>query len=376
MRKVIVHIDLNCFFVQCEVLTNPSLKGKPIAIGREGSRGVISTASYEARKYNVNSAMPVSTAKRLCPNLILVDSHYRLYEEYSRKFFDYLKERFPILEIASIDECYIDMTNEINGHNYEDFLFDLQMSIYRCTNLKCSIGCSYNKFLAKMASDMKKPLGLTLIDKEDIPKLVWPLKISDFYGIGKKTAPKLMEANILTIGDLAKDNTNEVKEILGSSYQTYKDHANGIASDFVDSSSFDPKSISSEETFANNEEDYDEIVSMIKKCCKQVHQELIEYKKIVYSISIKWRTPSFVTKSRRKSLSKPTDELYIIEKTALDIFDDVYDRKPLRLIGVCLEKISDKEVNKIKTKELIEKLNTNNEIKLFTLDDLKDENIN
>ena len=146
--KDIVHIDLNAFFAQVERIKEPTLKGKPIAVGYEGKRGVIATSSYEARKKGVFSGMPTSMAKQSCPELILVSSHFDSYREYSRLFFSFLRNRYPVLEQASIDECYIDRTGQIPKENEHDYLFDLQRELFHVTGLKCSIGKGWTKFLA------------------------------------------------------------------------------------------------------------------------------------------------------------------------------------------------------------------------------------
>ena len=356
--KIIVHIDLNAFFVQCEILRDPSLRGKPVAIGHDSRRGVLSTASYEARKFGVNSAMPVSTAKRQCPQLILVPGHYEIYQQYSHEFFSYLKNRYPILEMASIDECYIDMTDHIKEENINDYLFDLQMALYRVTNLKCSIGCGPNKFLAKMASDMRKPLGLTILDSSNIEQLLWPLSIDKFFGIGVKTAPKLKEVGILTIGDLARTNDPKVKKILGSSFEYYQSEAKGFGSDFVDASSWNPKSVSAERTFQEDATSYEELKDMIQSCCFDISSELKHYHKKAVTVGIKLRTPDFVTKSKRVTLIKPIQEPHELLQAALSVFDKTYKDQPIRLIGVSIDKVvEDEEKKSDENEELIKKIN-------------------
>ena len=354
--KTIVHIDLNAFFAQCELLSDPTLKGKPIAIAYDSKRSVLSTASYEARAFGVNSAMPVSTAKRLCKNLVIIPPHFELYSYHSKHFFSYLKKRYPILEQASIDECYIDMTDDIPMGKEQEYLFDLQMTLYRVTKLKCSIGCGANRFLAKMGSDMKKPLGLTILNQGNIPTLLWPLAISKMYGIGKKTAPKLVEAGVLTIGDLAHCEDPKVKKILGNNFEYYKGHAQGFGSDFIDNSAFDPKSMSSERTF---QEDafFEEGVEMIKKCCEEVCQELHKYHKKALSVGVKLRTPDFVTKSRRTSFSEPIDDVASLFAYAMKVFEQLYKDQPIRLIGVSIERVIDSEENK-EDDHLIEEWNS------------------
>lgn len=374
MDKVIVHIDLNAFFVQCETLENPKLIGKPVAIGREGKRGVISTSSYEARRKGVFSAMPVSTALKKCPDLILVPGDYEKYKRYSNKFFSYLRARFPILQQASIDECYIDMTNEIKDQNLNDYLFDLSIDLYKATKLKCSIGAGWNLFLAKMASDYKKPMGLTILTRENFQKILFPLPIENMFGVGKKSAPKLRELGIVTIGDFYNKTFPEEKKILGSFYQTLKDELDGIGDDFVDTSSFDPKSISSERTFTNDEMNEEELLEMIYQCSVECVNELKKYNKVCYAVGLKLRTPDFVTKSKRLSLNKPTDSLDEIYSLATQIFDNVYNGQSFRLIGVMLERVESKKIeSKTKNTELLKQLNDSLDFrsKLTYLGDIK-----
>lgn len=339
--KKIVHIDLNTFFVQCELLSRPDLIGKIVAIANDNRRGVISTSSYEARKVGIHSGMALSIAKQKSDNLILIPPHFQLYKKKSDEFFSCLKERFKILEMASIDECYIDMSEEIKDFDEHDFLFDLQIFLYQKTRLKCSIGLGDNRFLAKMGSDYKKPMGLTIIHRKDIESMIWPLKIESFFGIGKKTGPKLKELGINTIGDLAISTDEKVKKLLGSSYTNFKNCCYGISDDFVSNKTYDRKSISSERTFLEDVTSFDEISMMIKQCVLEVTDSLKRQKKMAEVISLKWRNSNFVTKSKRRILSKISDDESFIYQEVMLIFEEVFDDNPIRLVGVCVEKLID-----------------------------------
>ncbi len=350
MEKIIAHVDLNAFFVQCEIRENPSLMNLPVAIGYDGKRGVISTSSYEARKRGVNSGMPVSTAKRKCPELVLVPSHFDLYRRYSKNFFSFLRKRYPILEQASIDECYIDMTKEADREHLHDYLFDLSMELYRATDLKCSIGVGWTKFLAKMGSDYKKPLGLTIFTHENFQAMLFPLPIEKMFGIGAKSAPKLRDLGINTIGDFYHFSYPEEKKIFGSYFTELRNQLDGIGNDVVDTSGFDPKSISAERTFLNDESNEDELEEMIYQCAKDCTNELLAYHKVTDCVGLKLRTPAFVTKSKRITLKEKTDSLEVIYSAALSILRNVYHGQSYRLIGVLLERVSEKDGSK-ETKE-------------------------
>jgi DNA polymerase-4 len=218
MNPWIFHIDLNAFFAEVEVLRNPALKGKAIAVSGHSRRSVVSTASYEARKFGVHSAMPVSEALRLCPELIIVEGHFADYEDFSQRFIAFLRTFSDKVEQASIDEAYVDMTECINNEDYPlDLAVRLQKRLLDEVSLKCSIGVAPNKFLAKMASGLRKPMGIVVLRAEEVPVKLWPLPIDDMYGIGKKTAPRLHELGIHTIGDLANHQDDAaLRKVLGN----------------------------------------------------------------------------------------------------------------------------------------------------------------
>ena len=203
--QIIFHIDMNCFFASCEIAVDPSLKGQPIVVARLDPlrKGIILSPSYEARKYGIKTTMRVKDALPLCPQLKVVEPNYELYQDMSNKFFGYLSNITDQIEPASIDEGYLNVTKACDNISAIELANKIQKDLLSLYKLPCSIGIAPNKFLAKMASDMKKPLGITVLRKREIDKLMWPLDISEMFGVGKKTAPRLRAIGINTIGDLA-----------------------------------------------------------------------------------------------------------------------------------------------------------------------------
>ena len=172
MAKVILHIDLNQFFVRCEELKDPTLINKPVAVGHDGRSGIVSTCSYKAREFGVRSGMPMFQAKKLCPELIVKPVDFRFYGVLSREFFKFVKSYTTLVENASIDECYADFTIPLKGiKDVEVYFKDFQKKLFSKTGLNCSIGIAPNRFLAKMGSDYKKPNGITIVRKKDIEKI-------------------------------------------------------------------------------------------------------------------------------------------------------------------------------------------------------------
>lgn len=343
MSKIILHIDLNTFFVRCEELVNPTLIGKPVIIGHSGRGGIVSTCSYEARKYGVHSGQPTFKALELCPNAIVIRGHYDLYSRKSKEFFNFVKQYSPIIEKASIDECYVDMTKQISSlKDVMKYLKDFQNKLLQTVGLKCSIGVAPTKFLAKMASDMKKPMGITIIRRKDVRKMLDPLPISSFYGIGKKTAPRLEAIGIKTIGDLAKlvnQDNNEVKNAFGKFYYVIKDWINGYGSDEVDVEPWDPKSIGHSTTFIRDSSDFEEIKGYLRDLSKEVSDEAKQKDKIGSNVQLVLKTNDFKIINRSVKLSKPTNDFETIFNEASILLEKNLNGQEIRLCGVTLQNL-------------------------------------
>lgn len=343
MAKIIMHIDLNAFYATAEQIKDPSLEGKPLIIAGSSRRGIVSTASYEARKYGIRSAMPTYMARKLCPDVVIRGVDFELYQKLSSEFFSYIRKYTEIIEIASIDECYADMTECMkNVDNPETFLNDLQQMLYKETKLKCSIGLAPTKFLAKMGSDYKKPMGVTIIRRKDIKKILWPIPIKDMYGIGKKTYPRLEKLGIYTIGDLAISESYEVKKLLGKSYEVFKMWANGYGSDEVIMEAQDPKSIGHSSTFLFDTDDYDEIKDKLYQLTQEVSARAKNEQKIGSTIQIVIKDTDFKNYTRSKTISDTTNEVDEIYRVAMELYDNNFAGKPIRLIGVTLSNLIDK----------------------------------
>lgn len=335
--RVIFHIDLNSYFASAEVLKNRALEGQPVIVAGLHRRSVVCTASYEARKYGVGAAMPLHMALEKCPNLVIVQGDYSWYEEVSAKFFKYLRKFSPHIEPASIDECYMDVTEAIKKFKRPlDLAWKIQSSVLEDLGLPCSIGVAPNKFLAKMASDMRKPLGITVIRKQELEKKLWPLPIKDMWGIGKKTVPLLESNGIVTIGDLAnEENESKVMTLLGKQAYSFIQHARGNSSNQL-SYNHSVQSISQSTTLDRDVSDYDEIKTTFRRLAKTLsaRAKADDIKGTLISISIRYF--DFTNAVRSQNVAHYTNDEHTLLENALLLFDRNNNGKDIRHLGIGL----------------------------------------
>ncbi len=336
--QIIFHIDMNAFFASCELTVHPEYKGKPLVVAGKSRRGIITTASYEARQYGIHSAMPTYQAKEKCPSLIIVEPHFELYRKISQAFFEIIATYSPIYEVASIDECYVDMTQIITDYpGLEETAKQIQQQVLEELGISCSIGIAPNKFLAKMASDMKKPMGITLLTRRHLKEKLWPLPIGEMYGIGKKTAPKLVELGIKTIGDLAKyENYDKAHLILGKNTLVYYQRANGKDYRKVDASKHQLKSVGHSTTLANDSSDEEQLKTILRQLAQKVSQRAMKQQLVGQQVSLTLKYTRFSSNVRSIKVDHYFNDYETLISYALMLFDEHYDGRPIRLLGISL----------------------------------------
>ncbi len=359
--KIIFHIDMNAFFCAVACILNPSLRGKAFAIGRENTyKGVISTASYEARAYGIHSAMPLSEAYRIKPDLMVVHFDHKHYVDYHNKFIKLIGQYTNIIEVASIDEVYADMTEIAKVKHPIVLAKEIQARLLHEYKLSCSIGIAPTLFLAKMASDIKKPLGVTVLRKRDIEEILYPLSVKEIYGIGKKTYPKLIEHNINTIRDFMdiKNQDLIIKLIGNTNYEHCYLCLSGKSSNIVDPDRYsESSSISSSITFDVLLTSEAEILYELRKLTREVVNRMNRENYFTKTVTITLRDSDFNTKTRRRTLNEYTNDFLIIYDMATELMEESIEDRGYRLIGIGVS-------NLVLEKELPKEYN------LFTIDDL------
>ncbi|RST73755.1 DNA polymerase IV [Siminovitchia acidinfaciens] len=335
--RVILHVDMNSFFASVEIAHDPSLKGKPLAIAGDAKqrKGIIVTCSYEAREYGVKTTMQLWEAKKLCPKLIVKQPDHERYRLISRAIFDLLRKYSKLVEPVSIDEGYVDITDCQELGNPVQIAEMIQRDLLNTLDLPCSIGIAPNKFLAKMASDMKKPLGITILRKRDIPAVLWPLPAIEMHGIGEKTAEKLEAIHVKTIKDLAHANDLQLQTAIGIRGIKLKERANGIDPRKVDpEAAAVNKSIGSSITLPRDISNQAELLSVLEKLSANVTARLKRKQYVTKNVSVMIKYKDYETITRSRMLDNPIVEASDIFIAAKSLFVKNWNGHPVRLLGI------------------------------------------
>jgi len=327
---------MDAFFVSVEELENPSLKGKAVIVGADpDGRGVVAAASYEARKFGVHSALPIRTAKKLCPHAVFLRGQYEKYREYSDKIGQIFSEFTPVVEMVSIDEAYLDLTGCERLHGSAFRAADrLIRTVKERTDLNCSVGVSTSHLVSKIASDQAKPHGLLYVLPGYEAKFLAPLPIRRMPGIGKVTEPELLSRGISTIGDLARAGPEKLKEWFGKYGEWLYDKSQGQDIEAYQYEE-EPKSISHETTFDADINDVEELERTLSYLSQLVGRRLRDHGFFARTVGLKLRYADFRTLTRDATLDEPTHLDSVIFENVLRLFDKAWNRKQkIRLLGV------------------------------------------
>jgi DNA polymerase-4 len=337
----ILHLDMDAFFAAVELLRRPELRGKPVVIGGRGDptrRGVVSTATYEAREFGIRSAMPLRTAHKLCPHAVFLPVDFEEYHRHSERFKAVMQTVSSSMEDRGIDEAFLDIT-EIDRPS-EEIAGEIKRRIREETGLTCSIGIAPNKLLAKMASELQKPDGLTIVTELDVESRIWPLGVRKLPGVGPKTEARLAALGIRTIGELAALPVERLVDELGRAYGAFlHEAARGIDDEPV-ITHWEPKSRSRETTFQDDVRDWQTIARTLAALAREVAHELQDEGYRGRAIGIKVRFADFETHTRAKTLPEPTDAEIVIRKAAFECLGRLKLDRLVRLLGVRVGELS------------------------------------
>lgn len=345
MKKVIFHLDLDSYFVSAQRSVDPFLIKKPVVISSGKKRSIISAASYEAKKLGVYVPMPFYQAQKLVPDLIAINPNFALYTSLSKKLFDFLAQNYTsLIEVASIDECYLDVSAIWKNYNSPYKLaLKIQQDVKKYLKLPISIGISDNKFVAKMSTQINKPEGITITPPQEFLKQFGNWKLDSYHGIGEATMLKLANINIFTIADLAKANEEQVKMIVGKVAATLIAQANGRGSQILDVSHNELKTIGNSLTF----QDYDrteraDILNTLYELCELVATRAINRNIVGHVVAIAFKTKGgkeIKKQSKQVTLNVPIQKTITLFQVATELFDSFWDGTPIKFLGVSLNKL-------------------------------------
>ncbi len=345
--RSILHVDMDAFFASVEMLDDPALRGRPVLVGHDGPRGVVSAASYEARAFGCHSAQPMAVARRLCPDAVVCPVRFDRYRQLSRAVFDIFDRFTPTVEPLSIDEAFLDMagSERLLGTDPVAIAGALKRQVRQATGLTASVGVATNKFLAKLASDLQKPDGLTVITPATLDAVLLPLPVERVWGVGPATAAKLRAMNVRTFADLRRASPAALAARFGAlEAERFQRLAAGLDDRPVHTDR-QAKSIGHERTFGADVQDADAVRSVLLEQAEDVAARLRRRGLRARTVTVKVRTGDFRTVTRRSTLPQPTDATGPLWDAARCLFDAwaAAGFRPVRLVGVAAADLAEPE---------------------------------
>ncbi len=346
-RRITFHADMDSFFASVEVRERPELKGLPVVVGSDpkggSGRGVVSTCSYEARKYGIHSAMPISQAYRLCSDAVFLPVNMKLYVGVSAKIMELLKGFADRFQQVSVDEAYLVPGPEIT--NFEEaalYALRIKDEVQKQEGITCSVGVGPNKLIAKIASGFQKPDGLTVVRPEDVREFLFPLPVSKIPGIGGKTADTLKSMGLNRVEELANCDVQLLSGKFGKMGLRMKQLANGL--DFGEVREKESvKSISRHGTFAEDTSDPVKIIRSLDLLAESVHRSLLKNRFLFKTVTLTVRFEDFSTYTRSKTIPIWTSDIFVIKKTAMQLLSEFIGNRKLRLVGIGVTKLRERD---------------------------------
>ena len=345
MKRIIFHIDQNCYFASVEMISRPELRDVPMAVAGDAKlrHGIILAKNEPAKKYGIKTAEAIWQAEAKCPNLVLVDAHHEKYEFYSKKLREMYSEYTDRVEPFGLDECWLDMTGVVNDYaEAEEIALEIRNRVKEEFKLTCSVGISFNKVFAKLGSDYKKPDATTVFSDTDWKDKIWPLPVSDLLFVGKHTAERLSKINVKTIGDLARTDGEFISRYLGKAGVVLWEYANGLDDAPVAESGYKriPKSVGNSTTTAEDMTSDRQIEKTLHMLSESVAMRLRKHSLKGNVVQITVRDCDLGIYEKQRILYRATDDAKEIYSVAKELFKESYDwNKGVRSIGVRCTKL-------------------------------------
>lgn len=332
--RIVAHADMDAFYAAVEQLDNPSLRGKPVLVGPKSHRGVVLTASYEARPYGVGSAMPMAEARRRCPDAIIVPPRFERYEEISKRVMAIFGDFSPVVEPLSLDEAFLDMSGSQHIFGSPNSIGQkIKDAVREATHLNISVGIAATKYVAKVASAYDKPNGLTVVPPDQAVEWLAPLPVNRLWGVGKKTMATLHALGLMTIGDIAASDERELRRRLGTAGAHFYQLAHAVDPRQVNHSR-SAKSMGCDRTLSNDVSHRADIEQHLRRAAERIARRLRARHYVASGIRVRLKTSQFDLLSRQRRLPRPddtADAFFVVSKQLLDEFDDP---GPFRLVGL------------------------------------------